>query len=318
MKKKIFISMLSLFLFIICGAQTMTFNVMRPSLVNIPEYIKSFAIIDRSVVENTGKNIVEKGLTAEWFGKDELASRFALDGLINVLEGSGRFSAVRTGKTLIKTSTAKAFPEPFEWVDIETICQEYKVEGVISLEIFDSDYIIPTNMASVTVGFRLYDLATKTIMDERQLSREIFWGGNVNTIGGAINRLLEKDNAIKSVSYDAGVLYGERISPSWFTIERQYYRKAKGDKNLEMGARMMDVNNWKSAIDYLKLALESPKRKVQGRAAHNLAVVYEINGELETAKKWAQDAWGLYKNKDSRNYSFILGQRIEEQAMLKE
>jgi hypothetical protein len=308
MKRKIFISTLSLYLFIICGAQTMSFNVMRPSLVNIPEYIKRIAIIDRSVVENTGKNIIEKGLTAEWLGKDELASRFALDGLINLLEGSGRFTAVRTGKILIKDATAKAFPEPFTWVDIETICQEYKVDGVISLEIFDSDYIIPTNMASVTVGFRLYDLATKTIMDERQFSREIFWGGGVNTIAGAINRLIEKD----------GVLYGERISPSWFTIERQYYRKAKGDKNLEMGARMMDVNNWKSAIEYLKIAVASPKRKVQGRAAHNLAVIYEINGELETAKKWAQDAWGLYKNKDSRNYSFILGQRIDEQALLAE
>jgi hypothetical protein len=318
MKRKIFISTSLLLLFIFCEAQTMRFNVMRPSFVKIPDNIKSMAIIDRSVVENTGTNIIEKGLTAEWLGKDELASKFALNGLINVLESSNRFGVVRTGKTLIKDGTAKAFPEPFAWADIETICREYEADGVISLEIFDSDYIIPTNMAGVTIGFRLYDLASETIIDERQLSHQIFMGGNVNSIGGAINRLLEKDQAIKSVSYDAGVLYGQRISPSWFSIERQYYRKAKGDNNLAMGARMMEVNDWKAAIDYLTKAVDSPKRKVQGRAAHNLAVVYEITGELQTAKKWAQDAWGLYKNKDSKNYSFILGQRIDEQAILEE
>jgi hypothetical protein len=318
MKSKITVSILSLFIVFICNAQTMRFNVMRPSPVNVPDNIKNIAIIDRSVVENTGKNIIERGLTAEWLGKDELASRFALDGLINVLESSNRFGVVRTSKTLIKDASTKAFPEPFTWIDIETICREYKVEGVISLEIFDSDYIILTNMANVTVGFRLYDLATKTIIDERQLSREVFWGGNVNSIVGAINRLLEKDKAIKSISYDAGVLYGQRISPSWYSIERKYYRKAKGNRDLQMGARMMEVNDWKAAIEYLKKAVDSPKRKVQGRAAHDLAVTYEINGELATAKKWAQDAWGLYKNKDSKNYSFMLGQRIDEQAILEE
>jgi len=318
MKKKVLVSTLTFLVFIGCSAQTMTFNVMRPSAVNVPDNIKSIAIIDRSVVENSDRNLIEKGLTAEWLGKDELSSKFALDGLINVLESSNRFGVVRTGKTLIKSGTAKAFPEPFTWEDIETLCTEYKVEGVISLEIYDSDYIIPTNMAGVTIGFRLYDLAARSIIDERQLSHEIFWGGNVTTQGGAINRLLEKEKARRSVSYDAGVMYGQRVSPSWYTISRRYYRKGKGDKNLEMGSRMMDVNNWKSSIDYLKMAVNSNKRKVSGRAAHNLAVVYEINGELETAKKWAQDAWGLYKNKDSRNYSFILGERMDEQALLEE
>ena len=318
MKRKTLMSTLALLLYISCSAQTMTFNVMRPSAVSIPENITSMAIIDRSVAENTDRNIIEKGLTAEWLGKDELASKFALDGLVNVLESSNRFGVVRTGKTLMKSGTAKAFPEPFSWDDIETLCNEYKVDGVISLEIFDSDYIIPTNMASVTIGFRLYDLATKSIIDERQLSKEVFWGGNVTTIGGAINRLLEKDKAIKSISYDAGVMYGQRVSPSWYTISRQYYRKAKGDKNLQAGARMMEVNDWKSAVEYLTKAVDSPKRKVQGRAAHDLAVTYEITGELVTAKKWAQDAWGLYKNKDSKNYSFILGERIDEEAILEQ
>lgn len=303
---------------IICNSQTIRFDAMRPAYVNIPPNIKSIALIDRSVVENTNKNLLEKGLTAEWLGGDDLTSRYALDGVVNVLQGSDRFEVVRTGKTLVKNGTAKAFPEPFSWIDIETICKEYNVEGVISLEVYDSDYIIPTNMTSVTVGFRLYDLATKSILDERLFKHEVIMGGQVNSVGGAINRLIDKDNATRTVSYDAGVLYGQRISPSWYSIVREYYRKGKGDKNLEMGARMMDVNDWKSAIDYLKLGVTSNKRKVQGRSAHNLAVVYEINGELETAKKWAQDAWGLYKNKDSRNYSFILGQRIDEEVLLGE
>jgi len=86
--------------------------------------------------------------------------------------------------------------------------------------------------------------------------------------------------------------------------------------NIKIGARMMEVNNWDEAIVYLSEAVNTGKRKTKGRAAHNLAVVYEILGDLETAKLWAQDAWAKYRNKGSKNYSFILGNRIKEQRVL--
>jgi hypothetical protein len=51
---------------------------------------------------------------------------------------------------------------------------------------------------------------------------------------------------------------------------------------------MMEANDWDSAIEELNVALENGRhRKVRGRAAHNLAVVYEILGDLPKAREYS-------------------------------
>jgi len=313
---------LLIFIFIIpviirLQAAEIRFEVRRPSIISVPAHIQSIAIIDHSLQTKASRNIIEEGLTGELPGEDKIASQYAINGLIEMLQNSGRFSVVRTGKIILKTGKANEFPSPLNWGEIEKFCTEFKVDAVISLELFDSDYIIPTGMAFVSIGFRLYDPGQKLILDQNQFKHEIVMGDQVRSVAGAINRMVDKNNAIRNVSYDAGYIYGQRISPSHFTVIREYYRKSKRDQNLKAGARMMEVNDWESAIESLNIAIVSGKRKTKGRAAHNLAVIYEIKGDLAEAKKWAQEAWGKYKNKDSRNYAFILGERMTEQNILK-
>jgi hypothetical protein len=79
---------------------------------------------------------------------------------------------------------------------------------------------------------------------------------------------------------------------------------------------MMETNDWDRAIEALEKAVETGKIKTKGRAAHNLAIVHEIIGDLETAKKWASDAWGLYGEKRSRDYGYLLTRRINEQKRI--
>ena len=82
------------------------------------------------------------------------------------------------------------------------------------------------------------------------------------------------------------------------------------------GARMMEVNDWDRAIDALLKAVETGHFKTKGRAAHNLAVVYEILGDLDEAKRWASDAWGRFGIRKSRDYGYLLTRRINEQRLL--
>ena len=125
-------------------------------------------------------------------------------------------------------------------------------------------------------------------------------------------------NPLMQLSDDAGINYGQRISPYWQRVSRIYYKKGRRDKDLAQGARMMEVNDWDAAIASFETSIKSKKRKTQARSAHNLAVVYEILSEFETAKEYSQLAWGEYKNKDSKEYSEILSRRIREVNMLNE
>ncbi len=316
MQKIIFVLLTILIVSASLKASEIRFQSRVPAIIDVPQHIQSIAIIDHSVQKEASRNILEEGLTGELFGEDKIASQYAIDGLIEMLQNSGRFKVIRTGKIMQKSGGVNEFPAPLDWLEINNLCNEFDVDAIISLELFDSDYIIPTSMVFVSVGFRLYDPREKIIFDQNQFRHDVAWGGQVNSFAGVINRVVEKTKAIREVSYDAGYIYGQRIAPSWYTIVREYYRKGKRNQDLKAGARMMEVNDWEAAIEFLNGAVASGKRKAQGRASHNLAVVYEIKGDLPEAKKWAQAAWGKYNNKDSRNYAYILGERMTEQRIL--
>ncbi len=123
---------------------------------------------------------------------------------------------------------------------------------------------------------------------------------------------------IMQISYDAGRNYGQRIMPYWLRVDRKYYKKSKRNKDFAEGARMMEVNDWDAAIQAFEISILSNKRKTQGRSAHNLAVIYEIRSDYNKAKEYSQMAWGKYKNKDSKEYSEILSNRIREINLLNE
>jgi hypothetical protein len=49
--------------------------------------------------------------------------------------------------------------------------------------------------------------------------------------------------------------------------------------------------------------------KIAGRAAYNMAIINEINGDLDAALKWAQKSYEDYNNKLGLNYVRILENR---------
>lgn len=304
------IVLISFAVFLICGApSSIHFHALRPALIDVPEHLQTLLIINRS---ECNKSVIEKILTAELPNERKVATRAALEGLSNVLQNSNRFNIILSEKEFLKGDLPDVFPEALEWDYISRICEEYGADGVLALEVFNTNYIIVTGMLVISSGFRFYDPVDRIIIDQEKLRYETYVNESFNTIPAAISMLIEKDMAVKDAGYQAGRMYAEKFLSTWYPISRIYYKRAAGDADIKIGARMMEVNNWDEAINSLTKASESKKMKTRGRAAHNLAVVYEILGDLETAKFWAQEAWGKYKNKDSKNYSFILSQRIDE------
>jgi len=315
-----------------------TFKILEAALVSMPDHITAIAIIDRSLPEDMEASIIEGILTGEGMNQDKLASQMALDGLTSVLQNSAQFRILRTNEVMKRPGVDGNFSDPLNWEQIEELCRKYDVDAILVLEGFDSDFIIThgttTNktdenqifalgfsfyargLATVNLSFRLYDPTMQAIVDQYHFDHTMSWEVGGGSLDAAIGALMSKDAAIRDASYDAGMAYGQRITPSWFYITREYYKRSKGNEDMAEGARMMEANDWDLAIDALLRAIENGRRKTKGRAAHNLAVVYEILGDLEAAKEWATAAWGKYKNKGSKDYGYILTRRINEQKIL--
>lgn len=321
---------LSLLLLAGCSASKISFNVLAPAPVEISRDIKTVAIIDRSIPADEDINLIEGILTIEGKKQDEVASQIVIDGLNQRLSESDRFNIIRTNEAIKGSGTGFMFPEPLNWDEVDKLSSKYEADAILSLETFDSDFLITRGaipgknlmeihaggVAKINCGFRIYYPAGRAIVDEFLFTRSYEWESGGLSVLAAANAITARNNAIKDASFTAGVVYGERITPSWYRVSRDYFTKAKKNPYMEEGARMMQLNEWDNAIAALEKGIDSGDTKSKGRSAHNLAVVYEILGDLNAAKEWATLAWGKYREKVSREYGIIINRRIREQEAM--
>lgn len=313
-----------------CAASRISFDVLAPAPVYIPNSVKSLAIIDRSLPENADLNKLEGILTGEGREQDRLSTQFVIDGLNQSLGNNNRYTVIRTDKIMKGSGSGILFPPPLEWNQVDALCKEYDVDAIVSLETYDSDFVLAaasapgrnllelnaSGVVTVNCGFRMYYPLERSIIDEFHFSHNMNWNAGGNAILAAANTIMNKNRAIRDASHAAGIIYGERITPVWLYVSRDYYKKSKSTPDLDEGARMMQLNEWDQAIAALERAEQGGHRKDRGRAAHNLAVVYEILGDLELAKEWTTVAWGRYREKKSRDYGYILTRRISDRQRL--
>jgi len=312
-----------------CGASRISFDVLVPAMKTVPAEIKSITIVNRSLPSNSEANMLEGLITGEGLEQDTMSTRYVMRGLDESLRGSARFSVKEASEIMTGSGIGTLLPEALPWETVDMLCDKYDTDALVALESYDSDFIITGAAASenflnlkaqglvaVNCGFRMYHPVSRSIIDEYMFKHEMPWEGGGPAVLAAADAIINRKKAIESASIESGLLYGRRLTPDWIYVSRDYFKRGKGNFDLAEGARMMQLNDWEKAIAALERAMQASKRKVRGRAAHNMAVIYEILGDLYKAKEWTTVAWGQYRERKSREYGYILTRRIQEQEVI--
>lgn len=335
-----FLLILIFSLFMLSCTRTVYVPVQRPAQVYVDQSVQRVALIDRSETERNAVNITEGIITGTLPGLDEEAAQAAMNGLASSLQEYQRFQAVRTSEQLKSPVTLPGqWPSILDWNHVEQLCRKYDVDGLLILEAFDSNFIVTDGsrevekkeeegrvrkvreyyaegVATVTLGFRFYHPASRTVIDEHRYSQNRKWEAKGNLLQLAMTNLIDHREAVMQVSAQSGSLYATRISPHWYRANRSFFTKGKKDANFDIGVRRATVNDWSGAMEAWERSANSSKRKTAGRSYYNLALMYEIQGDLETALTHAQKAYTDYGIKQARSYSNILRRRIQDEALL--
>jgi hypothetical protein len=314
-------------------------TLIRPSEIVLPDHIKTIAMIDRTMQLETTQNKIEQVVTGELFHQDEQAVVRITDGFIEACSGMERFRPVRTAEKYNSNGTKTTFPSPMDWKTIDEICSRHQADAVLSIEIFDTDFILTNSpvkidtkddqgnlrtslefkangVAVINLGIRLYDAANRVILDEYQTSHRLNFDAQAGTLQAALNQLLDKSEAINRAGYDAGFYYGQRITPTYYQVTRYFFDKPK--KELGAGVRFSEVGDWQGAINAWMKIVDKGDRKEAGRAAYNIAVAHEVLGDLEQAKSWAARSHTEFEEKDADEYYKMLVNRIREENVVRE
>lgn len=339
MKKYLFLPLLAA-IAASCATQELYLNVTHPAPVTIAPEIKTVGIIDRSTPTDQTKSldVIDRVLTLEGAALDSIGTLEAIKGVTEELAANDRFNEVKLLDGLkFRTSGLGGMPMPLTWDQVEGICRESGTQALFALELYDTDTRISygtepgkvkTPLGDIPVlnhsasmetlvktGWRIYSPSDGAILDEHIVAESvIFAGKGINPVA-AVAGMIHRKDAVKEVSRKAGHIYALRLIPYRLRVTRDYF--VKGTDNFKIAKRRAQLGKWDDAAELWKKETENPKMKIAGRAHYNMAIISEINGNIDDAIAWAQKAYSDYRNKPGLRYVRILENRKYNEEVLR-
>lgn len=342
MKKLILLVMAAAF--IGCSAtNTVTMSVQEPAPVDLPPHMKRIGIVDRSQSAENDRILdkIDRVLSAEGKNLDKDGAGESITGLAEELKRNERLDLVtELNSEDLKLGNPEfgAFPNPVSWDTIEEICEAHQLDGLFSLEFYDTDTEINYDAKKTTIkgpvgleipalehhavvntviktGWRIYDSAGRHIIDEFVITEQFTsTGKGVNPVE-AVSAITGRKETVLQISNEIGRSYAQSVIPYWTRVKRQYF--VKGNDNFEIAKRRAQTGNWEGAGELWLKETKNPKSKIAGRATYNMAIISEINGEIEEAMAWARKSYEDYSEKRALGYLRILENRKARMQVLK-
>jgi len=338
MKKYLILPLIAI-AFSSCATQELYLNITRPAPVTIAPEIKTVGIIDRSTPTDRTKTLdaLDRVLSLEGADLDSIGTLEAIKGVTEELAANNRFNEVKLLSGLkFQASSQGGLPSPLTWEQVEGICRDNGTQALFALEMYDTDTRVENAGSAlaelsagnirgalrvgpmetlVKTGWRIYSPANRAILDEFIVAESIIFGGRGLDPVAAVSGIIQRKDAVKEVSRKAGNVYAMRLIPYRLRVNREYF--VKGTSSFKTAKRLARLGRWDEAGELWNIETDNPKRKVAGRAHYNMAIISEINGDLDNAVTWAQTAYANFRIKKGLHYVRILENRQYEQEVLR-
>lgn len=145
-------------------------------------------------------------------------------------------------------------------------------------------------------------LQTKTFQDT-------VWAEGYRSNFATLADLVNFNEVIKYIIGKTAVEYARYISPTWNTVVRYYLDGGNNDFN--RAAFFVSNGNYDDAAELWKKYLLVGDKNISGSAYLNMAVYYELKGDLDEAVVYAKRAFEL-NNELAGKYLKVLEQRQKE------
>lgn len=268
------------------NAQLVKFSVgvLEPAEISIPAKIETIIVAVRNC--NQGPN----------YKYDVNADQSAAQ-LRSLIESTQRYK-VETGviKTEYNVSDVNTSPAPLNWEEVGRIVRYDTTTLLIVLEKY-CQYTSNSGVKMAERFWRIYDYSSKIIFDE---------------FDQHVVRLQYQSSSTPAVE-----LYAKRILMHWEWVNRNYFKK--GNYQMVAAYHCLDSSNWIGASELWKLAagdsLSDPKNA--GNACYNLALYYEIHGDIKTSLDWIYRSTRL-GNQLAVYYGKFIKERAADTSILRQ
>ena len=268
--------------------------------------------------------------------KTDSLSIFCLGALTEDLEGKDFFSSVQMIPVTLNNGTKFFGTSKLTDSKIKELCQANHVNVVLSLDkikvideltenyLDESSTYLSTLVLNFETQWSIHYLNNPEVTSE-QFTDTVFWESESYYRKKAMSDLPDRNDALVDGALNVGHKTVNRLVPYWDKVDRYFF-----NPNMKLMKQAMDsvyVKNWKSAIKLWETQYNKTKNsRIQAQAANNIAIGYEITGDLDKALEYATRAYyslGKMTIVDYESFTRLsdyiveLTQRKNEQAILK-
>lgn len=322
----IFIFCLIGFTLVSCKSYYSALNIESPipAKEELPEDIQSLTLMNRSI-NNQFMDHQEDTLENYFYRYNYQLSAVVLDieaadttllSLADLLYSSGRYDVVvPVERNMVKDVSYSIIPDTLSSETVRQLCSEYNTDALMVMEQFSTkamadlnseryatnSEIISNYYASLDIKydafFRVYKLGKKPI--ELKVSDTIYWENGDNDLEFLFIRLPSVKQAVMNAGIKVALDIDAKISPTWKREKRGFFVL---DRKNDQTIQWMNENKTQEAREYWMQMTQSDKKKIKSRAEYNLALVSELEGDLDQAMKWALMSYNTYYQHQTEVY----------------
>jgi tetratricopeptide (TPR) repeat protein len=279
-------------------------DVLRPAKVAFNSDVNNVLIINNTVPQPA--DIGHTTLFAfeepkkETYNTDSL-SIFCLGALKEDIESKNFFASVQLSPNSINTITDFGSANYLSDETVQALCNSTQSDAIISLdkikvkdeitEVFDA--LTNSYVSTLELNFESFwslHYPNKAEFYAMQFKDTVYWEAESNFRKKGIKDLPKREDALVDGALYVGQNTVNRLVPYWDKVDRYFFNPNK--KFFKQAMDSVYVKNWNSAISTWQTAMNQSKSNwTKAQAANNIAIAYEITGNIDKALEYASQAY---------------------------
>jgi hypothetical protein len=300
-------------------------QVIEPATITLPPYVNQVAFLNHSYVPNYQEDDTSGLSPKEIYILDTVINNQIFRGLQDGLNESPLFDLDSIHIIQFRRNDTIDFLAPLTRKQLHAVEQSEQAEAIISLEYYriqdtigmerlPMNLMVTRRIISNTV-WRIYDLSIDSVFDEYMLKDTVEWYVYGYDGYSILQGLPEFINSIRASTYNAGLKYGQRISPTWFEVPRFYY--TSGGEAMREAGKLAAMWDWQGASEIWKKLAYQDKGRIAAKACFNMALFCEIEDLLIPSLDWAIKSYFIRQDPVTKDYIDQLKVRYEKQKVLR-
>ncbi len=249
-----------------------------------------------------------------------------LQTLAALLFESGRFDVVIPEDRFLLRDTLQTGADSMDWEQVSQLTQNFNTDALLSLEYFSNnistmfysgwDYSLSSDLPvmfaemgiAYTALFRLYDPRNRSSVESFFFSDTLLWEDDDLDTKQLFLRFTNVKDGMDQSAIEAALQLAETITPTWQSVNRFYFHR--GHRLLQEAHTYIVKDEWEQASAlWHELSQKKVRKKLLSKAEFNMALAWELRGDLEEAIRWGLKSYHNCYRKITWNYLDTLKER---------